>query len=139
MRVVVVSNQRGIALGLYTRADVEAVHAALQDYLRAHGAHVDGFYYCPHERRQCNCRKPLPGLFEQARAEFPGITAAGSLMIGDSISDIEYGRRLGMKTIFIEGDPTRQKPGADQARELADLQCASLSEAVDRLLASLDR
>jgi hypothetical protein len=44
-----------------------------------------------------------------------------------------------MKTIFIEGDPTRQKPGADQARELADLQCASLSEAVDRLLASLDR
>ncbi len=70
LRVVVVSNQRGIALGRYLAADVEAIHSSLQDLLKAHGAHVDGFYFCPHDKGQCNCRKPLPGLFQQAAADF---------------------------------------------------------------------
>ncbi len=133
-RVIVVSNQRGVALKLNTCADVEAIHSALQDILQANGAHVDGFYYCPHDNEQCNCRKPLPGLFEQAVATFPEIAANRSVMIGDSLSDIEFGRRLGMKTVFIDGDSTHQKPGAGLARESADMRCASLSEAVDRLL-----
>jgi D-glycero-D-manno-heptose 1,7-bisphosphate phosphatase len=134
VRVVVVSNQRGIALGLYTSADVEAIHASLQSLLRLQGAHVDGFYFCPHDKQQCNCRKPLPGLFEQAAAEFPGIAAATSIMIGDSFSDIEFGRRLGMKTVFIDAAPERQKPGADAAAEMADLRCPSLLEAVEAVL-----
>lgn len=134
LRVIVVSNQRGVALGFYTTADVEAIHNGLQDLLQTHGAHVDGFYFCPHDKRQCNCRKPLPGLFEQALAEFPEIRSATSIMIGDSLSDIEFGRRLGMRTVFIDGDTIHQKPCADAARELANLRCASLPEAVDRLL-----
>ncbi|MGA2653930.1 MAG: HAD family hydrolase [Terracidiphilus sp.] len=134
MRVIVVSNQRGVALGLYTAADVEAIHISLQNVLRTHGAHVDGFYICPHDKRQCNCRKPLPGLFEQAAVVFPEITSDRSIMIGDSLSDIEFGRRLGMRTVFIEGNSIHQKVGAEIARELANLRCASLSEAVDWLL-----
>jgi len=134
MRVLVVSNQRGIALGLYTAADVNAIHAGLQALLGSHGAHVDGFYFCPHDRGQCTCRKPLPGLFEQAVAEFPTIEAATSAMIGDSLSDIEFGRRLGMLTVFINGDPEHQKPGAEAAAELADLRFGSLAEAVNALL-----
>ena len=74
LRVVVVSNQRGIALGLYTADDVRAIHSAFQKLLKAHGAAVDGFFFCPHDKAQCNCRKPLAGLFEQAVAEFPEIT-----------------------------------------------------------------
>jgi D-glycero-D-manno-heptose 1,7-bisphosphate phosphatase len=105
--------------------------------LRPHGAHVDGFYFCPHDKGQCNCRKPLPGLFEQAVADFPGITAATSVMIGDSLSDVEFGRRLGMTTVFIDGDPQRQKPGAKAARELADLRYLSLIAAVKDMLAQL--
>ncbi len=134
MRVIVVSNQRGIALGLYTAADVEAIHTSLQDVLQTHGAHVDGFFFCPHDKQQCNCRKPLPGLFMQAADKFPEITAERSIMIGDSLSDIEFGRRLGMRTVFIDGDSIHRKSGAEGARESASLRCGSLSEAVDLLL-----
>ena len=55
-------------------------------------------------------------------------------MIGDSLSDIEFGRRLGMKTIFVEGNTQLRAPGAEEAAKLADVRCASLAEAVDALL-----
>jgi D-glycero-D-manno-heptose 1,7-bisphosphate phosphatase len=137
LRVVVVSNQRGIALGLYTAADVDAIHNTFQGILKAHGAHVDGFYFCPHDKGLCNCRKPLAGMFEQAADEFSAITAATSVMIGDSLSDMEFGHRLGMLTVFIDGDPERQQPGAQAARELSDLRFSSLAEAVESLLTDL--
>jgi D-glycero-D-manno-heptose 1,7-bisphosphate phosphatase len=137
VRVIVVSNQRGIALGLYTADDVRAIHSAFQSFLKAHGAAVDGFYFCPHDTQQCNCRKPLPGLFDQSRADFPEIDAISSLMIGDSLSDIEFGHRLGMMTVYIEGDLQQRKHDSEAARELADLRFSSLGEAVDALLAQL--
>jgi D-glycero-D-manno-heptose 1,7-bisphosphate phosphatase len=135
MRVFVVSNQRGIALGLYTAADVLDIHDLFQSELNSHGAHVDAFYFCPHDKADCDCRKPLPGLFNQAKADFPDIAAESSVIIGDSWSDIEFGRRLGMLTVFIDGDPALQKPGAEAARDSADLHFPSLLEAVEALLA----
>ena len=134
LRVIVVSNQRGVALGLYSAADVAAIHANLQKLLGEQGAHVDAFYFCPHDKAQCNCRKPLPGMFEQAQRDFPDITPETSLMVGDSLSDIEFGRRLGMRTVFVEGDPEHRKGGAEQAAELADGRFGSLQEAVECLL-----
>ncbi len=134
MRVAVVSNQRGIALGLYSADAVRAMHSEFQKLLTKYGARVDGFYFCPHDKAQCNCRKPSTGLFEQAVEDFPDISPQSSAMIGDSLSDIEFGRRLGMRTIFLNGDPARQKPGADAARQLADLHFSSLPEAVTALL-----
>ena len=134
LRVIVVSNQRGIALGLYSVADVEAIHAALESLLESQGARVDAFYFCPHDKGQCSCRKPLPGLFDQAVAQFPAITPASSVIIGDSLSDIEFGRRVGMTTIFIEGNAQRRKPGAESARQLADFSFPTLVEAVAALL-----
>ncbi|MGA2207109.1 MAG: HAD family hydrolase [Terracidiphilus sp.] len=134
MRVIVVSNQRGIARGLYTIADVEVMHTAIQRRLDSVGARIDAFFICPHDKGQCNCRKPLPGLFEQAVARFPQIAAATSVMIGDSLSDIEFGRRLGMRTIFIGGNPQQRKSGDEEAARLADLRFNSLLEAVDALL-----
>ena len=133
-RVVVVTNQRGVALGLYTAADVEAIHAQLQQELSAFGAQVDAFFYCPHDKKQCDCRKPGRGLFDAAAARFPEIRAGQSVMIGDSLSDIEFGRNVGMRTIFIEGDRERRKPGGEKAAALADERFASLPEAVDALL-----
>ncbi len=140
LRVIVVSNQRCIARGLSTAAEVDAIHAAFQSHLKSAGARVDAFFMCPHEKNECNCRKPLPGLFEQAVAQFPDISAAASVMIGDSLSDVEFGRRLGMKTVLIESDPIaggpdRRAPGAEEAAKLADLRCSSLSDAVEALLA----
>ena len=134
LRVIVVSNQRGVALGLYSTADVDIIQSRFEDLLETHGARVDAFYICPHDRLECNCRKPLPGMFLQAKREFPEITAQTSAMIGDSGSDIEFGKRLGMLTVFIDGDAGRQKPGAETARKLADLRFSSLAEAVNGLL-----
>ncbi len=133
LRVIVVSNQRGIARGFYTLADVEAIHATFQQQLAQAGAHIDAFFICPHDRNQCRCRKPLPGLFEQAVARFPGISPAASVMIGDSLSDIEFGRNLGMKTILVQN---QQKTASQETAKLADLRFASLPEAVDALLSS---
>jgi D-glycero-D-manno-heptose 1,7-bisphosphate phosphatase len=106
----------------------------LQTLLQAGGGKIDGFYYCPHDKGQCNCRKPLPGLFDQAVSDFPEIVAASSAMVGDSLSDIEFGRRLGMLTVFVEGDPERRKAGAEAAAAMADMRVASLVEAVEALL-----
>jgi D-glycero-D-manno-heptose 1,7-bisphosphate phosphatase len=133
LRVVVVSNQRGIAKGLYTAADLQTMHSQFQQQLDSESARIDAFFICPHETDQCNCRKPLPGLFEQAVARFPKITAATSVMIGDSPTDVEFGRRLGMRTILV--DAQHRAAGAEEAATLADLRFGSLPEAVDALLA----
>jgi D-glycero-D-manno-heptose 1,7-bisphosphate phosphatase len=139
IRVIVVSNQRGVALGLYSAADVDQIHARLLRALQSHDAHLDAIYYCPHDKGQCDCRKPLPGLFQQALADFPDMDGSTSVIIGDSLSDIDFGKRLGMMCIFIEGDPTRRKPGAEKAQQMADVTCASLPEAVDHLLDELHK
>jgi D-glycero-D-manno-heptose 1,7-bisphosphate phosphatase len=133
-RVFLVTNQRGVALGLYSKQDVERLHAQLAEHLAGHGAHLDGYYYCPHDKNVCACRKPLPGLFEQAFNAFPEARAEPSVMIGDSLSDIEAGRAMGMATIFIEGEPERRKAGAEKAAKLADSVASSLSQAIEPLI-----
>ena len=64
IRVLVVSNQRGIAKELYSAEDLRAIHEKFQAELAACGAHIDGFYFCPHDKNACDCRKPLPGMFQ---------------------------------------------------------------------------
>lgn len=134
IRVIVISNQRGVALGYYTSADVEALHHRLQQHLADHGARIDAFYFCPHDRGECNCRKPKPGLFEQAFLDFPEASVNNSLMVGDSICDIEAARNLGMRSIFVQGDPATRKPEADRAAELAHSVADSLAGVVRMLL-----
>jgi D-glycero-D-manno-heptose 1,7-bisphosphate phosphatase len=132
--VLVVSNQRGVALGLYSSETVNAIHHKLQQVLGADGAHVDAFFFCPHDKNSCECRKPLPGLYRQAAARFPDIRPETSVMIGDSPSDIEFGKSLRMRTIWIEGPAETRKNGWESAARMADMQFASLPEAVDALL-----
>jgi D-glycero-D-manno-heptose 1,7-bisphosphate phosphatase len=135
VRTIVVTNQRGVALGRYSLRDVQALHATLQQLLAANGAQLDAIYVCPHDHGECNCRKPLPGLFEQAAGEHPGVSARESVMIGDSLVDMELGRRLGMRTILIEEEDEDRAIEQEKARRLADFCCASLKEAVDAILA----
>ena len=149
LRVLVVTNQRGIALGRYSLTDVDAMHEQFEQLLAAGGAHVDAIYVCPHDRGECNCRKPLPGLFEQAAVRFPDISAATSVMIGDSLVDMEFGKRLGMRTILVDSAPetgardmgakqeSAEENRASDARKaaaLANLRCSSLLEAVSAIL-----
>jgi len=134
IRVIVVSNQRGIALGFYAADAVDSIHEHLQAELSGVHARIDAFFYCPHDKNSCNCRKPLPGLYEQASARFPDITPDSSAMIGDSLSDIEFGRAVGMKTVWIAGPKENRKPGWEDAANLADMCFASLPEAIRQLL-----
>jgi D-glycero-D-manno-heptose 1,7-bisphosphate phosphatase len=134
LRTIVVSNQRGIAKGLYTAGDVEKIHQAIQEQLGKHGARLDAFYICPHDKDECECRKPLPGMFQQAVNAFPEVRADESVMIGDSLVDIEFGRRLGMPTMLIDGDPARHKSDVAEAIRLADWRVSSLLDAVNLLL-----
>jgi D-glycero-D-manno-heptose 1,7-bisphosphate phosphatase len=102
VHVMVVSNQRGIALGRMTERDLATVQAELAAQLDAvAGARIDAFFHCPHDIGQCDCRKPDVGLFAQARERFPWIDFSQSVMIGDSESDVEAGRRMGMRTVQI--------------------------------------
>src|SRR5580658_8059556 len=133
MTVMLVSNQRGIALGLFTHDQLEIIHHNMRSHLAQHGARLDAIYYCPHDVGECECRKPGIGLFEQARKDFPW-AAHNSVIIGDSLSDIQAGQRLGMKTIFIEGEPDRQKAGATAAAAHADAVAESLLEAAETYL-----
>lgn len=130
-KVIVVTNQRGIALGLYTERDLDTIHQKLQKHLEAFGAHIDNFYYCPHDVDQCSCRKPQTGLFTRAFEEFPDASASNSLVVGDSEVDIQAAKALGIASVFIQGDPRTQKAGAHRATEFANLVCRSLRELVD--------
>ncbi|HEY4354620.1 MAG TPA: HAD family hydrolase [Acidobacteriaceae bacterium] len=129
--VIVVTNQRGVALGLYTSADVEDIHKRLQAHLALHGAHVDALYYCPHDNGECDCRKPATGLFEKAFQDFPSASPANSVVVGDSLSDIEAGKKLKMRTLFVQGEESTRKPGADRAAIQADAVTDSLAQAVE--------
>ena len=133
-KVILVTNQRGIALGLYSEADLQVLHDRLQEHLAARGAVLDAIYYCPHEDGQCNCRKPLPGLFEQAFRDFPGANAGNSVMVGDSLSDMEVSSRLGMRSGFIANPEGPPRPDADRAAALATISATSLLDFVQRFL-----
>ena len=135
-KLIVVTNQRCVALGLCSEADVLNLHECLQDQLAKEGAHLDAIYYCPHDEGQCNCRKPLPGLFEQAFRDFPAANAQNSVMIGDSLRDVEAGAQLGMRTIFIDTDYEGRNctPDTDRARTLASAVARSLPDCVQRYL-----
>jgi len=106
--LVVVTNQSGIARGLFSWQQVEQLHARLQDLLAPFGAQLDDFLICPHHptegtapyRRPCDCRKPAPGMLLQA-AERWSIDPAASFMIGDRRADIDAGRRAGCRPVLV--------------------------------------
>jgi D,D-heptose 1,7-bisphosphate phosphatase len=115
--VVVVTNQSGVARGLYTEADVERFHAAMQDDLAGAGAHIDRFYYCPfHAEAQLDAyrhpnhpdRKPNPGMLMRAFAEWP-IDRQRSFLIGDKESDLEAARRAAICGALFRGGNLHQQ------------------------------
>src|SRR5437588_7025177 len=117
--VFVVTNQRGVALGRLSVQDLEVIHHNMLQELQAQGATIEAIYFCPHDDGQCVCRKPGVGLFHRAFAEHPAVNASNTVMVGDSWSDIEAGRRVGMRTILLRGDSRTRKAGFDIAEQAA--------------------
>lgn len=114
--VVVVTNQAGIARGLYGEDDLDRLHTWMRADLEAAGAHVDAVYHCPHhpeygQRVKCMCRKPAPGLLLCAAADL-GLDLARSFIIGDRESDLEAGVRCGVTPLLVAtgyGERTRRE------------------------------
>lgn len=99
--VAIITNQSGIARGYFDLARLEQIHARLREILAAEGAQVDGIYICPHgPDDDCTCRKPLPGMIEQAVAEH-GFDPRQAVMIGDKEADVELGRGVGATAILV--------------------------------------
>ncbi len=127
--VIVITNQSGIARGYYDETAMHTFHAHMQDALRAEGAHIDAFYYCPHHPNgtvrqyavHCRCRKPGTGMLEQAAREWP-IDLGRSFFIGDNDDDMTAATAFHIRGIKFN-------PAADSIIELV------LREIADRRVA----
>jgi D-glycero-D-manno-heptose 1,7-bisphosphate phosphatase len=135
--VCVTTNQGGIGLGFYGEPFVQELHRTMAATLEAQGAHVDGWFYCPHHpsaivqdlRVDCDCRKPRPGLIRQALDRLD-IDVAGSFVVGDKVSDLGLAESAGARGILVRtgyGDEVVRAHGGDlaAAHVAADLMAAA--------------
>ena len=97
VRVVILTNQRGIALGRSSLSDLAFIHDNMTAVSEAAGGRIDAIYFCPHDVGVCNCRKPAPGLLWEAFADFPNLTPSQIPLLGDSRSDLEAARAAGVQ------------------------------------------
>ena len=102
-KIIIVTNQQGIGKGLMTEQDLQTIHNKMLNQLKCCDAVIHAIMYCPHlASDNCICRKPNIGMALKAKELFPEIDFSKSVMIGDSLSDIEFGKNAGMHTILIE-------------------------------------
>ena len=116
-RLVVVTNQRGLAIGVMSRRNVDDIHRHLSRLVRQAGGQLDEFYVCPHDRHEgCACRKPQPGLLDAAFDRQP-LEFSDAILVGDSDSDIAAGLARGVFTIKIgpPGNPQAHRHARDLA------------------------
>ena len=129
--LIVVTNQSAVARGWLTENRLHKIHRDLQDMLKAEGAQVDDFLYCPHlpdgdvqeYAVDCSCRKPSPGLFERAVEKW-NIETGRSFAVGDSERDVQAGQAAGCYSILLSKDPpstTAADAVADDLKEAADM------------------
>jgi D-glycero-D-manno-heptose 1,7-bisphosphate phosphatase len=111
--VVIASNQSGLGRGLFDVASLNAMHAKMHKLLAAKGGRIDAVFYCPHSPEEsCNCRKPLPGLYEQIGARF-GVPLKGVPTAGDSLRDLQAGASVGCEPhLVLTGKSARFRHGA---------------------------
>ena len=105
---IIITNQSGVARGYFPEEHVHSANRNLLDHITARGARIDRIYYCPHHpegpvhefTRECNCRKPSPGMLQQAAQEF-GIQLDKSFVVGDRFVDVEAAHRVGATSILV--------------------------------------
>ena len=141
LRVILASNQSGVARGFFDEAMLEVVHAHVAALLAAGGARLDAYYYCPHHpdgkvaefARACDCRKPGPGLVERAEREL-GIDPRRSFTIGDRWLDVALARRVGARGVLVRTGYGATEEDRPQAGLEADAVVDNLVEAVSWIL-----
>jgi D-glycero-D-manno-heptose 1,7-bisphosphate phosphatase len=119
MYVLVVTNQQGIGKGLMSERNLSDIHAYCSELLKEQNGRIDQYYFAPNlSTNDTGMRKPATGMGIQAQKDFPQIDFKKSVMIGDSDSDIEFGRNLGMKTVYVSHEGSKN--------DAADLTVTSL-------------
>lgn len=137
LAVVIVTNQAGVARGIFPESFVAEAHAHLRERLEAGGARLDGFYYCPHHpdgtvgsyRRACDCRKPGDAMLRQAAVDLD-LDLARSVVVGDRWHDIQAGQRAGTRTVLVRTGYGRTEEQRPKAGVTADVIVDNLIEAV---------
>jgi len=99
--IVLVTNQRGIGKGLMTLDDLTDIHSKMMEEIKAAGGRIDKLYFCADLDNDSPCRKPNPGMAELAKKDFPQIDMNRSIMVGNRLSDMRFGRNAGMHTVFV--------------------------------------
>jgi len=136
LAVVVVTNQAGVARGLFSEAFVNETHRYIDARLAAAGARVDAYYYCPHHpggrvapyTRCCECRKPGRGMIDKAASDL-GLDPAQSFVVGDKWLDVQLGRAVGARAILV-------RTGMGAAEEMQPLDGVAADVVVDNLAAA---
>lgn len=100
-RIIIVTNQRGIGRGLMTHEDLDSIHCYLKKEVEQAGGKIDAFYYAPELDSDAVNRKPNTGMALQAKKDFPSIDFKRSIMVGNNLSDMQFGKNMGMKTAFL--------------------------------------
>ena len=108
LKVIVITNQAGVARGYFAPDAVERIHSTMKERLEARRAHVNAFYYCPHHptagvgpyKVECDCRKPKPGMLHRAAQDLD-IDLSHSFVVGDNVSDLEAGQAAGCRLVLV--------------------------------------
>ena len=128
--IIIITNQSGIARGFFTHETLTHIHKKMTEELARFNAWTDDIQYCPHHPdEECNCRKPGTALFERAIQEH-SINVKASFMIGDRLKDIDAGRALGCRTVFVSTGPNH----SEESLKEADYTAYSLLDAVGWIL-----
>jgi D-glycero-D-manno-heptose 1,7-bisphosphate phosphatase len=129
-RVAVVTNQSGVARGLFDEATLEAIHARMRSAVRAAGGELAGIYYCPHlPSAGCDCRKPRPGLFRQLERAL-GVSVRGVPYVGDKLTDVDAAEAVGARPMLVrtgKGAELERAASARGVRMFDDLRAAARS------------
>jgi D-glycero-D-manno-heptose 1,7-bisphosphate phosphatase len=144
VRVVMVTNQSGVARGFFDEAMVAAVHARIAALLAAGGAHIDAYYHCPHHpdgkvpeyARACDCRKPGRALVDRA-VEALGVDPARSFTVGDRWLDVALARTVGAKGVLVRTGYGQSQEGEPPAGVAADAVVDNLAGAASWILQNL--
>ncbi|MET0299079.1 MAG: HAD-IIIA family hydrolase [Flavitalea sp.] len=100
-RLIVATNQRGVGRGLMTEDALEEIHQKMMLDVSIAGGKIEKCYYCTSTDNAAGCRKPNPEMAFEAKADFPDIDFSKSVMIGNNLSDMNFGRNAGMHTVFL--------------------------------------
>lgn len=114
--IVLVTNQRGIGKGLMTLEDLANIHSNMMEQIKAAGGRIDKLYFCADLDHNSPCRKPNPGMAELAKQDFPQIEMSRSLIVGNKLSDMKFGRNAGMHTVYVattNPEVTEEDPHVD--------------------------